>query len=267
MKTLRICNPFDAPVYNEETVSSTMEVIRDLAAQNQPHGTVIAADFQEAGRGRLNRSWVMDRGKNLMFSILLRYPAIPCIPAALTLKTGLAVSLAVEDIAPALQGRVMVKWPNDVMICRPEGLAAKAAGILTEGDGKNVYIGVGVNVAQEEFPQAHRWKAGSIIQAVPALPENARVLLLEKILARLYAEIETPSPAPPCPAASWHQRLSQRLYKKGEQVVFAAGAADSSSLVEGTLSGIGSGGELIIVPNGGTVEQAFLAGELRVYPQ
>ena len=72
MRLLDIKNPFGAPVYHEETVSSTFDAARILAGKSEAHGTVIAADFQEAGRGRQNRSWAADRGKNLMFTILLR---------------------------------------------------------------------------------------------------------------------------------------------------------------------------------------------------
>jgi len=265
-KTLRINNPFNAPVYHEETVSSTMDIVRNLAARNESHGTVITADFQESGRGRFERPWAMERGKNLIFSILLRYGDISLIPQAITLRTGLAVSLAIEDLLPALSGKVKVKWPNDVMICSPEARTArKVAGILTESDGKNVYIGVGVNVAQRDFPQALRARAGSLIQAFPQLPENARFELLERVLSRLYDEIEKPPAAPLCSTASWRERLTRRLYKKGEQVTFAPGAADSNRLVEGFLSGIGAGGELLIIPNGEKAERAFLTGELRVY--
>jgi BirA family biotin operon repressor/biotin-[acetyl-CoA-carboxylase] ligase len=262
MELLKLNNPFGAPVYHEETVSSTFDVARVLAGQNEPHGTVITADFQEAGRGRLNRPWVTERGKSLMFTIILRYanaysPA-SSMPAALTLRAGLAVSLAVEDLAPALiGGSVRIKWPNDVMIN-----ARKAAGILTEADGKNVFIGVGVNVAQQEFPEQYRSKAGSIIHSFPALAENARFDLLEKILLRLYAEIESP---PPAGAEAWRERLLRRLYKKGETVTFTEGVADSENLVEGLLSGLGPGGELLIIPKGEEKARSFITGELRVY--
>jgi BirA family transcriptional regulator, biotin operon repressor / biotin---[acetyl-CoA-carboxylase] ligase len=257
MKLLKLNNPFGAPIYHEETVSSTFDLARILAGQNEPRGTVISADFQEAGRGRLNRPWVTERGKSLMFTIILRYADTSSMPVALTLRTGLAVSLAVEDLAPALVGgSVQIKWPNDVMIN-----ARKAAGILTEADGKNVYIGVGVNVAQEEFPEQYRSKAESIIHSFPALAENARFDLLEKILSRLYAEIEKQT----AESEAWRERLLRRLYKKGETVTFAEGAADSENMVEGILSGLGPGGELLIIPRGEEKERSFITGELRVY--
>ena len=279
MTTLPLKNPFGPPVYYEETLSSTFDAARLLAGQGEPHGTVIAADFQEAGRGRpkpgarLNDSWTAEKGKNLLFTILLRYGDLAGIPAALTLRTGLAVSLAIEDLAPALAGDVLVKWPNDVMIRERNAEAAcnvkpsikaeaafKAAGILTETDGKNVFIGVGVNVGQTEFPEGYRSKAGSIIRAFPGLPENARFILLGKILSRLYEEIENP-----VNGFSWREPLLKRLYKRGETVSFAEGLAGSDRLIEGTLSGIGEAGELLIIPEGEEKERAYVTGELRVY--
>jgi BirA family biotin operon repressor/biotin-[acetyl-CoA-carboxylase] ligase len=261
MKALVLKNPFEAPVYHEETVTSTFDIARVLAERNEPHGTVITADHQTAGKGRQGRPWVTERGKNLLFTILLKFKEFSSIPKALTLRTGLAVSLAIEDIFVSLSQAatrdvsVTVKWPNDVMIN-----SRKTAGILTEADGGNVFIGVGVNVAQTEFQEEYRSKAGSIARFFPGLPENARFLLLEKILFRLHEEIQKPGETAP-----WHDRLSRRLYKQGGIVTCAYGAADSTRLVTGTLSGIGPDGELLIIPEGEKNERTFITGELRVY--
>ena len=255
MDFLNIKNPFAAPVYHEEILSSTFDAARGLPCDAAPHGTVVTADFQESGRGRGGRPWAAERGKNLLFTILLRYESISSIPQALTLKTGLAVSLAMEGFFPVLTGLVKIKWPNDIMLA-----SRKAAGILTESDGKNVYIGVGVNVGQREFPEEYRAKAGSFAQVLPELyqdPEGIRFVLLEKILRHLYDELET--------GVFWRERLEPRLYKRGETVTFIEGAAGSGQPVRGTLSGIGSGGELLITPEGEKKERAFVTGELLVY--
>jgi BirA family biotin operon repressor/biotin-[acetyl-CoA-carboxylase] ligase len=270
---LSLSNPFGAPVYHADTVSSTMDEARLLAEQGAAHGTALTADFQEAGRGRVrSRPWLADRGKNLFFTILLRYPKIqgysPDIPQAITLKTGLAIAQAVEDFAPPLLGTVQVKWPNDIMAG-----GRKIAGILTEGDGTRVFIGIGVNVAQTEFPPELRSKAGSIAlalasaaapaDAAPTLSVESRFSLLEKILARLHAELETAEGG--SDSGAWRERLRARLYRRGEGVCFIEGAADSGKEVTGVLTGIGDGGELLIIPNGETEARAFVTGELRVY--
>jgi len=257
MTDLKIRNPFNAPVYYEETVSSTMDISRKLARENSPHGTVILADFQSAGRGRKqDRRWEMERGENLSFTILLKFPGIEDIPSALTLRAGLAVCLAIEDFAPSLQGSCLVKWPNDILIksARGEGYK-KAVGILCEADGGNVHLGIGINAAQKEFPSHLKEKAVSIALAAERdISREERYTLLENILSRLYTELNA--------ANNWKQRLEQKLYKKNEQVLFIEGAAGSGKEVKGILIGITDTGELLIVPDGETKPRQFVTGEL-----
>jgi len=277
MKILNIKNPFGAAVYHEETLSSTFDAARMLAEQAEAHGTVICADFQEVGRGRpkpglmQGRPWFAERGKCLLFTILLRYKDFSFIPPALTLRTGLALSFAIEELIPSLKDAVQIKWPNDIMIG-----SRKIAGILAEADGKNVYIGVGVNVAQGQFPEElstgnpeNPSKAISLIQVYPELAQNVRYTLLEKILFHLYKEIEKPAIEKLDNCGSlhlpWQERLYSKLYKRGETVTFVEGSAESGCLIKGVLSGIGKGGELLIIPLGEENERAFVTGELRVY--
>ena len=261
MQRLSVHNPFNAPVYHEDTVDSTMEVSRVLARNGEPHGTVIAADFQNAGRGRLKeRAWHTEKGENLAFTILLRFPRIELIPPALSLRTGLAVSFAIEDFAPTLAGSVLIKWPNDVLIGTPANktTVAKAAGILVEADGGNVHIGIGVNVAQKQFPESLRDKATSVsIAAGREITSGERYALLEKILVRLHAEIGGH-------AGNWCERIEARLYQKGQRVCFAEGPADSGKTVTGILFGIGPGGEFLLIPDNGAKTASFTTGEIRL---
>jgi BirA family biotin operon repressor/biotin-[acetyl-CoA-carboxylase] ligase len=265
MRLLAISNPFGAPVYHEETVSSTMDMARHLAGA--PHGTVITADFQEAGRGRgHDRPWNMDARKNLPFTLLLRYDGFAAVPPALTLRAGLAAAEAVEEFAPPLAGMLRIKWPNDIMCPIGVGPYRKIAGILTEGDGRQVLIGIGVNVAQTEFSPELRTKAGSIAQALQPTPEHlasARFTLLEKILTALYQELEARVPG----RKDWRTRLEERLFMKDEQVSFSAGGVDSGATVRGKLVGIGMAGELLILTDGEIEPQSFVTGELQVYGQ
>jgi len=275
MTSLKIRNPFNAPVYYEETVSSTMDVSRKLALGNSPcdapygtpHGTVILADFQEAGRGRKrDRRWEMERGANLSFTILLRFSAVESIPPALTLRAGLAVCLAIEDFAPCLQGSCSVKWPNDILIKSVHGEGyKKAVGILCEADGGNVHLGIGINAAQKEFPSHLREKATSITLAADRdISQDERYVLLEKILSRLYGELGAAQKGEAENIANKNlkTRLEQKLYKINEQVLFIEGAAGSGKEVKGRLAGIAEGGELLIVPNGEEHGKSFVTGEL-----
>ena len=289
MNTLSVNNPFGAPVYFKETVTSTMDEARLLV--NEPSGTVIAADEQSTGRGRAGRPWKTGKGKSLSFTVILHYGTIPAIPPCLTLKAGLAVSCAIEDFieefaafvlgaqkpTPAgkvsLCGKILVKWPNDVMLPGRDGLGRKAAGILTEAEDGTVYIGIGVNIAQKSFPPELAVKACSIAQALPELPpwnnEGAaslaerRFTLLEMILSRLYKELETPD----C-VSDWRKRLEEKLYMKGQKVSFIPGLpeelAGKSSIIAGTLQGVEENGGICIVQDSGDVFSC-MNGELKVY--
>jgi BirA family biotin operon repressor/biotin-[acetyl-CoA-carboxylase] ligase len=262
IKTLSILNPFGAPVYYAGTLSSTMDESRRLAGSGAPHGTVISAGFQEQGRGRgPNRPWNMNREESLPFTILLRYADFSAIPGAITLRTGLAVAEAIEDFAPPLKDRIQVKWPNDIMVST--GQARKLAGILTEGDGRTVYIGVGVNVAQTGFSEELRNKAVSLAMVLPETPETlaaSRFALLEKILVRLHRELEG-GPG----QEDWRSRLDKRLFMKDRRVCFIAGGVDSGTVVEGRLRGIGAEGEILIAVDGESEARPFVTGELKVY--
>jgi biotin-(acetyl-CoA carboxylase) ligase len=133
--------------------------------------------------------------------------------------------------------------------------AKKAVGILAEAEEGIVHIGIGVNVAQKEYPDFLSDKATSLCRAVcREIASEERYALLEKILMRLHDELKT--------GADWKSRVEARLYKKGEQVHFIEGAADSGKTVSGILSGIGAGGELLITPDGGSETRAFITGEL-----
>ncbi|MDR1249843.1 MAG: biotin--[acetyl-CoA-carboxylase] ligase [Treponema sp.] len=260
MQAISLKNPFSAPVFYRETTVSAMLDIKDLAAQGTPHGSVAATDFQEAGRGRgANRSWQAERGQNLLFALLLRYPGAASLPQAITLRTALALCRAIERIAPALKDSLRVKWPNDVMLPL-DGSYRKTAGILAEWDGQCLFLGVGVNVGQTQFPEAIRNKAGSIALALGRdVPRDARCALLEAFLERLRADLEGPATT----ASAWREQLEERLYMKGERARFLSGAADSGEIVEGLLCGLGEGGELLIQTEKGIA--AFAAGELEVY--
>ncbi|HWS15327.1 MAG TPA: biotin--[acetyl-CoA-carboxylase] ligase, partial [Candidatus Methylomirabilis sp.] len=138
---------------------STNRVAMEMAEHGAKHGTVVVADAQTAGRGRMGRRWESPPGKNLYVSMLLR-PPVPTVEAPqLSLVTGVALADAVE----AMGVSASLKWPNDLYLGE-----RKAAGILAEmasdPDGvRHVVIGVGLNVNMEEadFPPVLRGRATS----------------------------------------------------------------------------------------------------------
>ena len=143
---------FDVRHY--ERLGSTNDEARRLAASGAAHGTVVHADEQTAGRGRLARRWFSPPG-NLYVSIILR----PDVPPARCIELGFVAALAVADAVDALlpaHTRAALKWPNDVLV-----RDGKIAGILLEQDGDILILGIGVNVLHA--PQGLTYKVSTIV--------------------------------------------------------------------------------------------------------
>lgn len=123
-----------------EVLESTNQTLRELAEGGEPEGTVVVAEEQRAGRGRLGRGWASPRG-GLWFSVLLRPPGPPADAGVLSLLAGVAVARSLRN---ELGIRSSLKWPNDVLV---EG--KKLCGILSEsrsGPGLDyVVLGFGIN--------------------------------------------------------------------------------------------------------------------------
>lgn len=149
------------------------------------HGDVHVAKGQTAGRGRRGAAWVSEPGLGLYASVVLR-PAGLLDPSALTMGAGLAVRAAL--IALGLR-EVELKWPNDLLV-----RGAKLAGILAETRGldpraPHCVLGIGVNVAQREFPAellAQRAVTSLALCGVDCTPDA----LLERLLPPLGSELE-----------------------------------------------------------------------------
>jgi len=161
---------------------STNADLLALAAGGAGEGIVLAAEEQQAGRGRLGRAWVSPPRAALTFSLLLRPQAIP--PARrgwLSLLAGVAVAAAVRAVAPV---DAQLKWPNDILAG-----PAKLGGILAEAAGGAVVVGIGLNVSTEPAelpppgPGALPATSLRILLSPGADPGPTREALLIEILA------------------------------------------------------------------------------------
>lgn len=129
------------PILYFRELTSTNDVAKELALRGVKEGTVILAETQIGGRGRLERKWISPEG-GLWFSIVLR-PTIPSKHAPkLTLMASVAVARTINKLSPVGAG---IKWPNDVLINQK-----KVCGILTEAEFKGetldfVVVGIGIN--------------------------------------------------------------------------------------------------------------------------
>ncbi|MFC7060430.1 biotin--[acetyl-CoA-carboxylase] ligase [Halobacillus seohaensis] len=148
-------------LYHYDEVSSTQEIAHQLAKQGKPHGTVVVANEQLEGKGRMARPWHSPKGKGIWMSILLRPDLSPVQAPQLTL---LAATVLAEVIARRSNLSPQIKWPNDILINHK-----KVSGILTEMQAEHdqiqyVVLGIGINLNQldEEIPSEIRHKASSL---------------------------------------------------------------------------------------------------------
>jgi BirA family biotin operon repressor/biotin-[acetyl-CoA-carboxylase] ligase len=145
-----------------DEIDSTQEVAREIAAAGGDQGTVVIAERQTAGRGRMGRTWHSPAGVNLYATIILRPPIPLAEVPRLSLVAGVAAAQALERDAP---GIVSLKWPNDVWL-----RGRKAGGIIAEAvtDTQSrlscVLLGIGINInlADADIPDELRDKATSL---------------------------------------------------------------------------------------------------------
>jgi BirA family biotin operon repressor/biotin-[acetyl-CoA-carboxylase] ligase len=217
---------FGAPHRHYGVTDSTNARARELVEAGAPHGTVVTAAEQTAGRGRQGRSWTAPAGKALLYSAILR--PLDERHLLLPLAVPLAVCEAAEQLAPGIE--CTIKWPNDIWVEE-----RKLAGILIEAkpqDGWAV-IGVGLNlsIARDEFPPELRDTAISLFDL-----NKASLTATEVLNRHLKRWVEADRDEV---LAAWRSRDALR----GREVSWDGGS--------GVANGIEDSGDLIVVAAGG----------------
>jgi BirA family biotin operon repressor/biotin-[acetyl-CoA-carboxylase] ligase len=216
---------------------STNDRARELALADAPHGTLVTAAEQTAGRGRQGRRWSAPPGSALLMSLLLREP-----PQLLPLIAAVAVCEVCEDVGE----RAMIKWPNDIVLVREQGLA-KLAGILAEGRPQEGWavLGVGLNAAVEigQLPSELHGTAATLGGLARDIEPTLQALL--RALERRLAEPDERT------LTAWRERDALR----GRAIAWADG--------QGTAEGVDGAGRLVVVLGDG--ERTTLdAGEVHL---
>lgn len=223
-----------------DTCASTNDELLKRAEAGAPEGSLVVAETQTAGRGRLGRTWLSEPGQGLLFSLLARPQFPPEIAATLPLVAGLAVATALRDLG----FDAGVKWPNDVLIGE-----RKVCGILCEAQTSSkgiegIVVGIGLNVG--EVPESVAWRAIGLEQRID------RMVLLANICAcfeRYYAR--------------WQKGALPALRAELDALDCKAGkpiTVKQSSVLEGIARGIRDDGALLLeTPEGIT---PILCGEI-----
>jgi BirA family biotin operon repressor/biotin-[acetyl-CoA-carboxylase] ligase len=232
-------------------VVSTNTLAMEAASQGAPEGTVIIAETQTGGKGRLGRTWISPRG-NLYLSVILR-PQIPTHKAPLITLVG-AVAVA-SAIRKHYSVQAAIKWPNDILIS-----GKKVAGLLTEMSAepdriRHIALGIGVDVNMElqELPLDVRLNATTLAAEAGATID--RNLLVQQILRDLE---------------HWYRIFlasEREVLKEWEQLNMTIGrrvtVSGMGEVFEGLAQGIDSEGRLMVALDDNTI-RTVAAGDVTI---
>lgn len=229
---------------------STNERARALARGGAPHGTLVTAAEQTAGRGRGGRSWSAPPGSSVLMSLLLREP-----PSLLPLMAAVAVCDIAGDEA-------RIKWPNDIVVADAPGETGlgKLAGILTEGRPQEGWavVGIGLNVAVDldELPPELRPGAAQPGVGRPAATLGRTAAEVEPTLKRLLVALEDRLREPPAQTLeAWRSRDALL----GREIAWGSG----ETAERGLARGIDGTGRLVVELAGGG-RTTLSAGEVHL---
>jgi BirA family transcriptional regulator, biotin operon repressor / biotin---[acetyl-CoA-carboxylase] ligase len=236
----------------DEIASTSTELLR-RAQRKDVHASVLAAEWQTAGRGRRGRKWTAVAGGSLTFSLGWRFEQGAGYLAGLSLAVGVAVIRALE--AEGISG-VELKWPNDLIHRH-----LKVGGILVELNGdalgpSTVVVGIGLNVRMPASAKRDIDQPVSDLTAVAG--RGAAAIDRNRLLARLVTELASAFSAyadtgfPPF-AAEWQRRHAYQ--GKPVRLLLPDGAS-----VNGTVAGVDSAGALVLAD--GPRRARFLSGEI-----
>ena len=233
------------PIHYLPTIGSTMTEATRLAAEGAPHGTLVIADEQTAGIGRLGRTWHSEANSGIYCSFVLRLS----IPASAVALATLAFGLATRKAIHLTTGLACdLRWPNDVLIGDD-----KVAGILAQLLDGRIVAGIGINVNQTRLPEGLRTPATSL-----RIASGGRIFDREPIAAALTNEIE---------------EFCATLVRQGGSAILKAFTESSSYVMNrrvvyegetgferGTTAGLDANGFLLIRDDAGQLNTVYTGG-------
>ena len=251
---LRLALPqgcFGLPVHYYERLDSTMTEAGRLAESGAPAGTMVFAETQTNGRGRLGRHWVSETSAGLYFTVILRPALSPAASPVLTLMAGVSLATVVQT---AVGGDVDLRWPNDLLVNEK-----KCAGVLIEIRAEpnrilHVLLGVGVNVNQTSFPEGLDTPASSLLLEAGRPIERGDLLI--SLLKQLNADYNFLLTNGPEQMLARFECISS--YTRGKRVRVGEGG----DAFTGTTAGLTSEGLLLVERDDGSTEK-IIAGHVR----
>jgi len=242
-------------IFVYDCLESANQTAKEMALSGVPHGTVVIADRQTAGKGRYGRKFHSPPGNGIYMSLILCPTQLGfSSPTLITASTAVSVCEAIEAVSDK---KPQIKWVNDIFIDRK-----KICGILTEavmdfesGITQWIVVGIGINFSRPEgnFPQDLQEVAGTVFEE--SNPPTTRNHLIAEVVNRMvfseggYGDTEMLA------------HYKQRMFMLGERVSVTRG----SEQFEAVALDIDQGGQLIVRADGEVL--SLTAGEVRVRPQ
>ena len=242
-------HPWAEKIVLLDTVDSTNTYAKDLAAAGAANGTVVLANHQTGGRGRLGRSFSSPAGKGVYLSAILRCSAPPSQLMHLTCMAAEAARRAVAEVSGLTCG---IKWINDLVVKKK-----KLCGILTElvttADGLAIIVGIGVNCSQlpKDFPPEVASMATSLLQLDCPTDRAAVAAALIRHLELACRDLLTPGP--------WMESYRRHCLTIGQDVQLLR----DDTVRYGHVDGMDDHGALLVTLTDGTQETIF-SGEVSV---
>ena len=238
---------FGRKVLYFDSLSSTMDMATQLALKGAKEGTIVIAETQTKGRGRLGRTWYSPKHKGLYFSLILRPEISPDKAAIITLLAGVSICEAIKESSGL---EVQIKWPNDIFI-RNKKLGGILTEIKAEVDAVNfIVVGIGLNINNDKKSLI----AGSTSLKEEKSGQFSRLSILQDVLYRLeinYLALEKKGP--------------QSIIDKWRQFAITLGRRvkvySHKEHIEGEALDIDSDGGLLIRNDSGLTRKVF-AGDV-----
>ena len=230
---------------------STNTIAMHLGEAGEPHGAIVLAEDQTAGRGRAGRSWLTEKSAGICCSVLMRPPIPPAHAPLLTIVAGLAARDAAAEELTAIPD---IRWPNDLLVH-----GRKFGGILTEMHAEPdrlhyAVIGIGINVNQSKMPAEIADIATSL--RIESGKTHSRLELLVRLLRHLdryYNLYLTDGYAPIL------RRFAEvSSYFRGKRVRITT----AREMFTGTTAGLESSGVLRVARDDGRGTEAILSGDV-----
>lgn len=235
--------------YHASIPSTMLMAMEESALPHTRSGTLVVAEEQTAGLGRLKRSWEAPANQALLLSVILKPPHLPANPAQLAMLAGIAVVRAILSVLPDLSDEIGLKWPNDVLLGPDLVSGRKVAGILIETSYRNnaieyAVVGIGINVNQStqllpKVPVSSPLPTSLL--AYVGRPIDRSDLLIA--LAQVWNELLGPKQAD----HDIYQEWRSLLYTLGQPVAVHQHGQNSDHAVNGIAVDVTPDGALVVV--------------------